>query len=223
MIGKIKDAHIARANFNTLQNAIEKNHLPVTKELLDHMHKLSHFEFNPEGDYKEEWNKRNRRVSYLNRLAASIGYKPTTTKTTKRFMGIPYGSKEETKNVYESKEAGKTEHPYVKVSKGKDKTVPPRTEVAGRASHASGNSSGPDVDEQTIQIIKDVILERTAGRPAPIRYVGRRGSTARAGLLRRGLTRRKPEYYLKQQRQRARRQAVSPRGSLSALRRQYTR
>ena len=222
MIGKIKDAHIARANFNTLQNAIEKNHLPVTKELLDHMHKLSHFEFNPEGDYKEEWNKRNRRVSYLNRLAASIGYKPTTTKTTKRFMGIPYGSKEETKNVYESKEA-ENEHPYVKVSKGKDKTVPPRTEVAGRASHASGNSSGPDVDEQTIQIIKDVILERTAGRPAPIRYVGHRGSTARAGaragLPRRGLTRRKPGWYLKRARARHLRGAVSPLGSAMAAER----
>ena len=177
MIDRTKDAHrnayIASADFDTLQNAIEKNHLPVTKELLDLMYKLAQSEIDP-SDYKKRW-ERDRRINTINQLAASIGLKPTTTKKTKRFMGIPYGSEEETKNVYESKEAEK-EHPYVKVSKGNDKKVPPRTEVAGRASYASGTSSGPD--EQTIQIIKDVILERTAGRPAPIRHVGHRGSTA---------------------------------------------
>ena len=169
-INGIKDVHIARANFDTLRNAINWG-LPVTRELLDHMHKRSRFEFNPEE--KGAKNKRDERISYLNRLAASIGDKPTTTIVKKSLMGIPYNKKVITP-VYESKEAVK-EHPYVKVSKGNDKKVPSRTEVAGRDSHPSGNSSGPDVDEQTIQIIKDVILERTAGRPAPIKRATSKG------------------------------------------------
>ena len=189
------------------------------------MHELSHSEFDPEGDYKEKW-RRDRKVSYLNRLAASIGYNPTITKKTKRLMGIPYGSEEETKNIYESKKHKK--HPHVKVSGQSEENYTERGGIEGKKSNPpSSSSSGEEWLEQTIHTIKDVILERTAGRPAPIRHVGHRGSTARAGaragLPRRGLTRRKPEYYLKQQRQRARRQAVSPRGSLSALRRHYTR
>ena len=171
MIDRTKDAHrnayIASADFDTLQNAIEKNHLPVTKELLDLMYKLAQSEIDP-SDYKKRW-ERDRRINTINQLAASIGLKPTTTKKTKRFMGIPYGSKEEIKNIYESKKHKK--HPHVKVSGQSEEKYTERGGIEGKKSNPpSGSSSGEEWLEQTIHTIKDVILERTAGRPAPIKH-----------------------------------------------------
>ena len=164
MINGIKNVHIARANFDTLRNAINWG-LPVTRELLNHMHKRSQFEFNPKE--KGAKNKRDERISYLNRLAASIGHPPTTT-APPRWLGIPLGFKK-TKNIYESKKHKK--HPHVKVSGQSEEKYTERGGIEGKKSNPpSGSSSGEEWLEQTIHTIKDVILERTAGRPAPIKH-----------------------------------------------------